>query len=366
MGLASVQKYDIAKAVPVNGTATFAEIAERCSLHEDDVKRILRYIMTHYYFREPSKGVVEHTASSRVLAEIPLANQMLGFSCGELWPGAMQLVNAIKKWPGSEEPTQCGWVLANNTDRKAYDIIDADPIRAKRMADAMSFQQSAPHFNTRHLLESYDWGSVSRGVLVDVGGSYGDVAKAIARHCPGMKCIVQDLHEVIIEAEVPADLTTRLTFMEHDFFTEQPVKDADVYFFRWILHNWPDKYVIQILRNLIPAFKRGSRVLVSESCLPAHGSDMSPFKARYPRYVRCRSSYRRCIDSPCSRPLISQADITCPRALDIYMKQLLNSREREEEDWKHLFERAHPTFRFSGVRTPPSGGMSIIEAIWEG
>ncbi|KAL9621055.1 MAG: hypothetical protein Q9160_004440 [Pyrenula sp. 1 TL-2023] len=335
MGLASIQRYDIAKAVPVNGTATFAEIAERCSLHEDDVKRILRYTMTHYYFREPSKEVVEHTASSRVLAEVPLANQMLGFSCGELWPGAMQLVNAIKKWPGSEEPTECGWVLANNTDRKAYDIIEADPIRAKRMADAMSFQQSAPHFNNTHLLSSYDWGSVSRGILVDVGGSYGDVAKAIARHFPDMKCVVQDLREVIIKAEVPADLTTRLTFVEHDFFTEQPVKGADVYLLRWILHNWSDKYTIQILRNLIPALKRGSRVLVSESCLPTHGSGASPFKARY------------------------------PRALDIYMKQLLNSREREEEDWKHLFERAHPNFRFS-VRTPPNGGMSIIEAIWEG
>ncbi|KAL9112717.1 MAG: hypothetical protein Q9227_003020 [Pyrenula ochraceoflavens] len=281
--LASIQRYKVAQAIPVDGTATYAEIAERCALNEDDVRRILRYAMTHYFFREPSNGIVAHTASSRVIAEMPLANQMLGFSCDELFPGGMQIVNAIEKWPGSEEPTECGWVLANGTDRKAYDIIEASPARSKRMADAMSFQASGPNFSTMFLLKNYDWASVSNGVLVDVGGSNGDAAMDIARHYPGMKCIVQDLREVVSKAEVPSDLSRRLSFMEHDFFTEQPVKGADVYMMRWILHNWSDKYALQILRNLIPAFKHGSRVLVSEACLPPYESKISPFKARYPR-----------------------------------------------------------------------------------
>lgn len=288
LGLASIQRYNIAHAIPIDGTATYAEIAEQCSLHEDDVRRILRYAMTHYFFREPSKGVVAHTASSRVIVEMPLADQMLGFACDELFPGAMQIVNAVKKWPGSEEPTECGWVLANNTDRKAYDVIEASPARSKRMADAMSFQQSGPHFSQTYLLKNYDWASISNGLIVDVGGSYGDAARDIARHFPDMKCIVQDLPEVISKAEVPSDLTTRLSFMEHDFFTEQPVRGADVYMMRWILHNWSDKYALQILRNLIPAFKHGSRVLVSEACLPPYEAKISPFKQRYPRYVlRC-------------------------------------------------------------------------------
>ena len=37
---------------------------------------------------------------------------------------------------------------------------------------------------------------------------------------------------------------------------------------RSILHNWSDKYSIQILRHLTPALKRGARVLVHELVLP--------------------------------------------------------------------------------------------------
>lgn len=36
---------------------------------------------------------------------------------------------------------------------------------------------------------------------------------------------------------------------------EQPVRHADVYFFRAIFHNWRHKYAVEILRNLMPALK---------------------------------------------------------------------------------------------------------------
>ena len=56
--------------------------------------------------------------------------------------------------------------------------------------------------------------------------------------------------------------------MSHDFFTQQPVKNADVYLIRWCLHNWSDEYSIKILRALIPALKPGARVLVNDGVLP--------------------------------------------------------------------------------------------------
>ena len=56
--------------------------------------------------------------------------------------------------------------------------------------------------------------------------------------------------------------------MTQDFFTLQPIKDADVYFFRAIFHDWPDKYCIQILQNLIPALKTGARVIIQDPHTP--------------------------------------------------------------------------------------------------
>lgn len=67
-------------------------------------------------------------------------------------------------------------------------------------------------------------------------------------------------------------MESRVKFMPYDFFTEQPVKHADVYLFRWIFHDWSDLYCLRILRNLIPALKNGALVLVSDNVLPEPGT----------------------------------------------------------------------------------------------
>jgi hypothetical protein len=59
--------------------------------------------------------------------------------------------------------------------------------------------------------------------------------------------------------------------MAHDFFEEQPVKGADVYYYRWTLHNWSDKYCIKTLKALSPALKKGSRVLIMDVVMPPPG-----------------------------------------------------------------------------------------------
>lgn len=70
---------------------------------------------------------------------------------------------------------------------------------------------------------------------------------------------------------MPSDLDGRVSFMAHNFLTEQPTHGADVYFFRWIFHNWSDKYCIQILKNLIPALKPGAKIVINDNVLPQPG-----------------------------------------------------------------------------------------------
>lgn len=88
-----------------------------------------------------------------------------------------------------------------------------------------------------------------------------------------MEFVVQDLQSVVGPAKsaIPTDLASRVQFMAHDFLTEQPVQGADVYFFRWILHNWSDKYSIKILQNLIPALKKGAMIVINDNVLPEPG-----------------------------------------------------------------------------------------------
>ena len=62
--------------------------------------------MTKHIFSEPRKGFVAHTAASRVLAEDEQMVDWVGASTGELWQAAGQTVNAMVKFPGSQEPNE--------------------------------------------------------------------------------------------------------------------------------------------------------------------------------------------------------------------------------------------------------------------
>lgn len=78
--------------------------------------------------------------------------------------------------------------------------------------------------------------------------------------------IVQDLPEIVAagEATLPDELGGQVKFMAHDFFTPQPV-EANIYMLRFVLHNWPDKYAVRILRNLLPTLKKEGKILIMDA-----------------------------------------------------------------------------------------------------
>ncbi len=143
-------------------------------------------------------------------------------------------------------------------------------MRSKRFAGAMQVFGDGPDVRPSFLVENFPWTSLGAGIIVDLGGSKGSASLAIAEAHPELRFVVQDREETIKAAKkdgIPSHLVTRINFMTHDFFTEQPVT-ADVYLLRYILHNWPDAYAIKILRQLIPALKPGARVIVNDHLLP--------------------------------------------------------------------------------------------------
>jgi len=102
----------------------------------------------------------------------------------------------------------------------------------------------------------------------------------LAERHPNFKCVVQDFAglEPQFDATLPADLKDRVTFQAHDFFKEQPVRGADVYFMKHILHDWSDKYCLKILRAIVPAMKDGSRIVVMDGVLPPPGTAALPME----------------------------------------------------------------------------------------
>ena len=184
-------------------------------------------------------------------------------------------------WPGSEEPDQAGFQLANGTSDSLFACLAKDPARAGRFAKAMANLGRDPRFAPEHICQSYPWAELGTATVVDVGGSMGTFGIALAAKFPDLKIIVQDRPDVIRSASerLSEPLKQQVSFMAHDFFTEQPVKDAEVYFFKWIFHDWSDKYSLQILRNLIPALKKGAKIVINEYVVPQPG-EVSLLKER--------------------------------------------------------------------------------------
>ncbi len=298
-----VCRLNIASSFPKDrDTATYEELSQNCGLPESEVRRVIRALLPSYIFQETKDGMVTHTAASRILATNPLMSQYIDMTASEMIPAVMRLADAMQKWPGSEEPNQTvsisylytivnplfsrknvdknmntnikfkqGYSIANNTDDHAFTYMAKHAGRSERFAAAMSIFSNSPGNSPKWLFENYPWGDIT-GTIVDVGGSTGRYSIPIAQAFPNLKCIIQDLPEVIADVDLSAlDGLHNVSFMAHDFFVEQPVKGAEVYLLRWILHDWSDKYAIRILQALIPALKANSKVVVHEHILPQPG-----------------------------------------------------------------------------------------------
>ena len=132
---------------------------------------------------------------------------------------------------------------------------------------------------------------------------------------------------------LPIELLKRITFQAHDFTHEQPVRGADVYLLRMILHDWPDAEAVEILRKTIAAMdNESSRLLIMDTVLPMPGS----VPVSIERILRVR---------------------------DLFMAQTFNSKERDLGDWKTLFATADPRLRLVGVIQPFGSAMSVLEMV---
>lgn len=326
--LHALARFKLASSFAPTETTTAAQLAETAGLDKADTERLVRHAIANRLFLEPSPGVIAHSAMSNSIATVPLLREWIEETCENMWSSGPRIVSAIEKWPGSEEPDQTAWNIAHHTSDNFFASLGKDEEKAKRFADAMSFFQASPGLQTSLLVDNYDWSRYK--TLVDVGGSHGAIPLDLVKRFPSLTATVQDLPEVVSAA--PASVS-RVTFQPYNFFTEQPVKNADVYLFRMIFHNWGDKYCVQILQNLIPALKKGAKIVINDHVVPIPGA-LSLYKER------------------------------SVRAFDLVMKECFNAKERNIEDWTALLKKADARFEILEVKRPQGSQLQIIDIEW--
>ena len=269
----AIYTYNIASKVPLTGSISIPALAAASSVHPPTLLlRLLRPDMANHIFAESPPGHICHTAASAILATSQDAHAAVGLMTCELSPVGTRTLDALKAWPGSKEPAQTAWTLHNEIGVPIYEFLARHPERAHRFGAGMRYFAQGPGWDVAALIQGYDWASldVEGAVMVDVGGGHGAVSRRLAEATGHMRFVVQNLPGTVEDGRkaLPGMLAERVEFVAHDFFEEQVVKGASVYFFRWILHNWSDKYCVDILRALVGALRVGSRVLIYEFVLP--------------------------------------------------------------------------------------------------
>lgn len=180
------------------------------------------------------------------------------------------------KAPTKESGTPYKWAHGE----ELWTWFGAHPDRARNMVAGMRSHNAGNVSG-----DAYPWGTELAKLnlkdddvaIVDVAGGQGHIMEEIRKRNPEIKgrFIVQDLQSSFdaIGGVVPKGVE----FMAHDIFTPQPVKNAKVYYYRHIFHDWSDGDCTSFLDQVVPCLKASegkAKLLLVDMVLPDTNATM--------------------------------------------------------------------------------------------
>ncbi|KAI1870341.1 uncharacterized protein JN550_005269 [Neoarthrinium moseri] len=278
--------FNLAHHVPLgqdgSSSISFGDLASKSSVQTEQCTRIMRLLISCHIFWEPTAGCVAHTAASRLLCDVQIGSAV-SYYTDESFRAASFLSEACEQWPITEERNHTALNLAFRTSLPKFEFFATEPWRARRFMQGMAGMAASERFSLEHLVDGFDWASLPRGAtVIDIGGANGHASMAVAEKFPQLQFVVQDLKSAFNERELHDHLKSRVRFMEYDFYSPQPVT-ASVYILRWILHDYPDKYAVKILRSQLNSMQPYSRLLIMDGIMlsPGKTGKVEQRKARF-------------------------------------------------------------------------------------
>ncbi|KAM3497403.1 hypothetical protein MY10362_009248 [Beauveria mimosiformis] len=286
------------------GPVSFDALKEATGLQDAVLESVLDYLGSQGMLSEPVRGQYVAIGLTQLMTAPLLQDAIIHFHDNCL--PAFAALNTVLSSPSEKlNAFEVGqhstvdfytWLETHPTQQGAFHrFMEAQFASLPTWLDAVDFASE---------LGGPDLGSAEHVVFVDVGGGNGQQIAALKEKFPGLKgrAILQDRPEVLEKAlEVDG-----MEKMSYDYLTEQPVKDACVYYFRQIMHNNDDATCIRILQSQLPAMGPSSVIVIDDKCL----SDDKPPQ-----------------DAP---------GVEYTAALSIAMRVMFNAQERREAHWRAL------------------------------
>ncbi|KAJ5100560.1 O-methyltransferase [Penicillium angulare] len=317
---------------------TAARLAALSGAEELLIVRILRLLSAAHFVQEVSPQTWTATRITEVMAtdEIAAGHRMVS----RLIVPAMQSAPAYFKERGYTcpfDPTDGLMQYAFCTKETTFDRIAADSALSRDFNTFMGNTMGARKYWVDwypvqdRILDGFVSAAAedknnNNALLVDVGAGKGHDVLAFREKFPeaGGRLVLQDLSTVINDLK---ELDPAIEKVPYDFFTEQPLIGARVYFYHHILHDWSDPYCLRILEQVAAAMTPDfSKLLVHE--IIVSDQNAAQFQAQF----------------------------------DMTMMAFNSGIERTRQQWQTLLESAGLTV--VGVWDPvDEGGDGIVEAM---
>ncbi|KAI1111585.1 S-adenosyl-L-methionine-dependent methyltransferase [Nemania sp. NC0429] len=314
---------------------TVAELATQLGIQEELLRRMMRHIAASGYINMTAPDEYTPNKFSKSLSRVVMDS---GYSWGPpiLIPAFLHAEEWFKT-NGYICPTNnlnTPYQIAHKTDLQWFSHLQTDSFWAQEFNDHMhGYMLGRPQWMDEgfypikeRVFDGFNATDKDGVLLVDIAGGIGHYTEELLSKFPNApgRLILQDVPAVLGNVR---QLHPRIEKMEYDFFTEQPVKGARVYYTHFVLHDWPDQDAIKIATGVMKAMKPGySRFLINEHVVPPVGPDYEQ------------------------------------TALDLIMMINFGAKERSAAQWSELLEEKCG-LKIVKIWTPINGVESVIECV---
>jgi O-methyltransferase len=239
----------------VDGPVALDDLARRVEANPDALARMLRHLICHGVFAEPSPG----TFALNEMAEFLRSDH----------PSGMRVSLDLDGFGGQMDLAFTGLLHTVRTGGPAWERVFGLPFweylaaNPKMSGSFDAVMSSATEFVT-DAVAAHDWSTVRH--VIDVGGGRGVLLAAILATSPELRGTLIDLPDTVERGRqylAEHGVGERSEVVGQSFFDPLPT-GGDLYVLRSVLHDWNDEESVAILRRCAGAAGDGGRVLVLE------------------------------------------------------------------------------------------------------
>lgn len=243
-----------------DGPKSAQDLAEATGSHAPSLSRMLRALSSIGVFAEDEEP--DHFAltplAERLRSDVPGNLRDWCIMCGSQWH--------MHSWAGLAHSVKTGQPAFDEVHGKPiFEHFEEHPDEAEEFNRALTSKAGQ---DAQAIIDAYDFSGCQ--TIVDVGGGHGTIVAEILKAHPKLKGIHFDQPSVVEGAGAlieSHDVLDRCEVVGGNFFEAVP-KGGDLYFLKYIMHDWDDERAGTILRNCRQAMAPKGRLVIVDTVVP--------------------------------------------------------------------------------------------------